>query len=95
MAAVAALVKSGDAASAGNLYKALYVLTYDLEVYQTSDDAGTVVECEQYIFIDFANIESLLSTAECKAIFGEMKFEGNTANADLSRLDTAFNVVKE
>lgn len=95
MAVVAALVKGDDAASAGNLYKALYVLTHDLEVYQISDDVETVLEYEQYIFIDFANIESLLSIDECEAIFGEVKFEGNPREADLSRLDTAFNVVEE
>ena len=92
---VAGLVRHGDAAGTGNLYKALYVLANDLDVYYSQSEELNVEEQAGLVMIDFANVSSILSDDRCKAVFGTIEFTGNTAEPDLGRLDTEFGVTEE
>ena len=85
---VAALVKGGE--NAGNLYKALFILTNDLARYHSTDDQEQLLIIENEIYIDFANIKSIMSDPDCVAVFGKVDFGGLEVEPDLDRLDEAY-----
>lgn len=86
--AVAELVKGGE--NAGNLYRALFILTNDLNRYHSTDDQGLLLVIENEIYTDFANVQSVMSSSDCTAVFGAVNFDGLNATPDLNRLVEAY-----
>ena len=65
-------------------------MTNDLARYHSTDDQEQLLIIENEIYIDFANIKSIMSDPDCVAVFGKVDFGGLEVEPDLDRLDEAY-----